>query len=80
MDALMAALTIDCPHRPDVGYKRRKLEAVCEARFIDLDAPIPPPPDMPPAMQRLRLVVNKDREEREGTALAAGVARNTQAG
>ena len=67
LDDLLTRLAADCPLRPDPTdrlRKRRKLEATCGARFTDLDGPSPPPPDLPPALSRPRLVVvNRDLDE-----------------
>ena len=51
MNALLENLAGDCAHwRPRHPFKEG-----CGARFVDLDPPSPPP-DLPPAMRRLRLV------------------------
>ena len=66
MDDLLTRLTADCPLRPhpsDRLRKRRKLEAVCAAKYVDLDGPSPPPADLPPAMSRPRLVGGTDLDE-----------------
>ena len=66
LEALLRRLTADCPLHPDPAdrlRKRRKLEAVCAAKYVDLDGPSPPPADLPPAMSRPRLVGGTDLDE-----------------
>ena len=55
MAALMEEIAFDCPHRP-TKRKPRKLEANCEARFLDIEDTNPLPPDLPPGLAKLRLV------------------------
>ena len=60
--AVLLRLTADCPFRSDGPAKRQKMEAVCEARFIDL-GPSQPPPDFPPGLAALRIVGGRDLDE-----------------
>lgn len=63
LEDVMEQLAMDCPHRLEPHQRRRKYEAVCEARFVDLYDPNPLPPDLPPALMRLRVVGGRDIEE-----------------
>jgi hypothetical protein len=55
---LLERVTADCPWR----VRRRFAHPIthdivrCYARFVDLDGPVPPPPDLPPAMGGLRVL------------------------
>lgn len=61
MDALRRLLASDCPW---IDRQQRKYVATCGCHFPDLEKPTPPP-DLPPYIDGLRLVVdNPDRPPR----------------
>ena len=62
LDSVLLSLTIDCPFRAGGHAKRQKMEATCEARFVDI-GPAQPPPDLPPGLAALRIVAGTDLDE-----------------
>ena len=59
LEAVLQRVAYDCPQmRPD--RKARKYVANCGIRFTDLERRGGPPPDLPPAMVRLRVVGGRD--------------------
>jgi hypothetical protein len=55
---LIDQIAIDCP-RKSLQWKRSPNEYAprCKARFTDLEAVSRPPPDLPPTMRKLRVIV-----------------------
>ena len=61
LEIVLQHVAYDCPQmRPD--RKARKYVANCGIRFTDLERRGGPPPDLPPAMVRLRVVGGRDEE------------------
>lgn len=60
LDEVLARISADCPYQrgPRRPGDREPGQYVprCHAFFPDLDQPVQPPPDLPPALMRLRLV------------------------
>ncbi len=60
LDEVLARISADCPyqHGPRRPGDREPGQYVprCHAYFADLDRVVPPPPDLPPALMRPRLV------------------------
>jgi hypothetical protein len=61
LDDLLDRLAADCPWRRPPGQRRAgKYDAKCHACYADLMFSRPPP-DLPPAMRRLRVVIGGKR-------------------
>ncbi len=62
LEVVLEEVAADCPWMRR-GMRVRKYEARCGIRFTDLDGRANPPPDLPPAMVRLRLVGGDEGKE-----------------
>lgn len=68
---VLERIAFDCPYRGNEHRRKNKYVPQCHARFLDLDGPTPPPPDLPPTVTKLRVVQGGKASAGGGRAIPA---------